>query len=289
MTIRVPTAVCRNISVYLDLNTGTTTITASDINGGSSDNCGIASMTIDIDHFDCTNIGPNNVTLTVTDNSGNTARCTAVVTVNYAANPIVSPLTDVICNGGVTGITLTSDIPSTTWTWSAAASTEISGAGNDNSGLLASIIQTLNNSDKSTHNVIYTIVPRVYGQCNLPSITSEVWVNPTPEIQVSPAEQAICYGETASVNVGNPNISVRGQWLYDLIVTPDPEISGNSAGGTFTSPVNLNETLINTGTEKRTVVYRFIPRISPDDGGPDCIGKEQIIRIVVHPRCTIYY
>ena len=177
----IPNAVCKNISVNLDLNNGTTNITATDINDGSSDNCGIATMTIDITEFDCRDIGPNDVTLTVTDNSGNIGRCTAVVTVNYAANPTVTPSTDVVCDGETTRISLNSDIPSTSWTWSVNASPEISGAVADNSGVLSSISQVLLNSDNEAHNVTYTIIPRVYGLCELPPITSEVWVNPEPK------------------------------------------------------------------------------------------------------------
>ena len=39
-----PTAVCQDITVQLDAN-GTVSITAADIDGGSFDNCGIASIT----------------------------------------------------------------------------------------------------------------------------------------------------------------------------------------------------------------------------------------------------
>ncbi len=50
--------------------------------GGFPDNCGNeTTVTIDIDTFDCTNIGENTVIATVTDSEGNTATCTAVVTV----------------------------------------------------------------------------------------------------------------------------------------------------------------------------------------------------------------
>jgi len=162
--------------------------------------------------------------------------------------------------------------------------TTISGASNDNSGLNSSINHTLVNSDVAAHNVSYTITPKVYGQCNLSSISAEIWVNPTPQIQVSPAEQAICYGETATITVNNLNTTIRGQWLYDLVVTADPEISGNKSGGSYTDPVNLTETLINTGTEKHKVIYRFIPRIAPEDNGSACIGPERFATIWVHPR-----
>ncbi|WP_220092316.1 hypothetical protein, partial [Aequorivita sp. CIP111184] len=46
-----PTAVCQNITVQLDA-TGNVSITAADVDGGSSDACGIASRTIDVSSFD---------------------------------------------------------------------------------------------------------------------------------------------------------------------------------------------------------------------------------------------
>ncbi|APX99946.1 M14 family zinc carboxypeptidase [Lacinutrix venerupis] len=81
-----PTAVCQNISVQLD-NTGNATITASQINNGSSDNCGIASISASKTSFTCEDEGPNNITLTVTDANGNSDTCTAVVTITLQDEP----------------------------------------------------------------------------------------------------------------------------------------------------------------------------------------------------------
>ncbi|MEZ4873970.1 MAG: HYR domain-containing protein [Flavobacteriaceae bacterium] len=81
-----PQTVCQNITVQLDTN-GNATVTAADVDGGSTDACGIASLAIDVDTFDCNNIGTNNVTLTVTDVNGNSSQCTAVVTVEDTVAP----------------------------------------------------------------------------------------------------------------------------------------------------------------------------------------------------------
>ncbi|MFN2380793.1 MAG: gliding motility-associated C-terminal domain-containing protein [Bacteroidales bacterium] len=78
--ITPPVAICRDITVYLD-DTGNVSIVAADVDDGSYDNCGIAGMTIDNSTFDCSNTGGNNVLLTVSDGSGNSASCTSVVTV----------------------------------------------------------------------------------------------------------------------------------------------------------------------------------------------------------------
>ncbi|WP_299218721.1 HYR domain-containing protein [uncultured Aquimarina sp.] len=85
----VPIAVCQDITVQLDEN-GQATITAQEVDGGSTDNCGIADISIDVDSFDCESVGENTVTLTVTDNSGNVDSCTATITVEDTTAPQIS-------------------------------------------------------------------------------------------------------------------------------------------------------------------------------------------------------
>ena len=75
-----PVALCKDITVVLD-GTGNATITGADVDNGSNDACGIASLSVFPDSFDISNLGNNTVTLTVTDNNGNVATCTAIVTV----------------------------------------------------------------------------------------------------------------------------------------------------------------------------------------------------------------
>ena len=84
-----PVAVCQNITVFLD-GSGSATITTGDIDNGSSDVCGIDSLMLSMTSFACANVGPNSVTLTVTDNSGNVDTCSAVVTVNDSIPPVAS-------------------------------------------------------------------------------------------------------------------------------------------------------------------------------------------------------
>ncbi|NEM99753.1 gliding motility-associated C-terminal domain-containing protein, partial [Pontibacter burrus] len=84
-----PVAKAKNITVELDA-TGKATILASDVDHGSEDNCGIASITLSKTAFDCSNVGDNTVTLTVTDNSGNTHTAQAIVTVVDKINPTIT-------------------------------------------------------------------------------------------------------------------------------------------------------------------------------------------------------
>ncbi|MBI6116471.1 HYR domain-containing protein [Salegentibacter maritimus] len=73
-----PIALCKS-GLDFTLENGEVTITAEEIDGGSTDNCEIAEMDISPSVF--TETGTKNVTLTVTDNNGNTNTCIAQVNI----------------------------------------------------------------------------------------------------------------------------------------------------------------------------------------------------------------
>jgi hypothetical protein len=75
-----PIAVCRSITVNLGLD-GTVAVSPQQIDNGSGDACGAVMLSTNISLFSTANVGPNNVILTVTDKSGNSSSCTAIVTV----------------------------------------------------------------------------------------------------------------------------------------------------------------------------------------------------------------
>lgn len=116
--IAPPTPVCQDITVQLGSN-GEVSIEGIDIDGGSYDNCTIASWVASQTTFDESNLGENTVTLTVTDLYDNFSECQAIVTVEPAevtieavcqdftvalsnGNAIISP-EDI--DGGSTGFT----------------------------------------------------------------------------------------------------------------------------------------------------------------------------------------
>jgi gliding motility-associated-like protein len=76
----LPTVNVNDLTVIINDN-GSTTITFNDVDNGTTDNCGIASVTLSQYTFDCSNIGDNTITVTVTDNNGNVATATVLVTV----------------------------------------------------------------------------------------------------------------------------------------------------------------------------------------------------------------
>lgn len=83
-----PLVIAMDITVELDEN-GDASITADDVDNGSTDNCGIESKELDITGFNCENLGVNEVTLTVTDVNGNASFATSQVTVVDNLPPVV--------------------------------------------------------------------------------------------------------------------------------------------------------------------------------------------------------
>lgn len=84
-----PVALCKNIVVSPGIG-GTVTITGSDVDAGSYDPDGIITgMTVSPNTFTCSELGPNNVTLMVTDNEGLTSSCNATVIVEDRTPPVM--------------------------------------------------------------------------------------------------------------------------------------------------------------------------------------------------------
>lgn len=77
------------VSVSLDPLLGAASVTPAMINNGSTDNCGIQSLNVSPSLFDCTQLGTQNVTLTVTDNAGNVDDCTTTVFVSDNTLPVL--------------------------------------------------------------------------------------------------------------------------------------------------------------------------------------------------------
>lgn len=86
--ITPPITITMNITAELDMN-GEVMISPNDVDNGTSDNCGIESMSLDVSEFDCTHLGTNTVILTVTDNSNNSSSSSATVTVVDTNPPLV--------------------------------------------------------------------------------------------------------------------------------------------------------------------------------------------------------
>lgn len=102
-----PNAVCKDVSVSLNAS-GQAFITVGDVDGGSSDACGISSRSISPTSFDCSMVGTQVVTLLVADVNGNTSSCTSMVKVSDNISPTIScPASVTVTNDpGICGATV---------------------------------------------------------------------------------------------------------------------------------------------------------------------------------------
>ncbi|WP_421947779.1 M12 family metallo-peptidase [Phaeodactylibacter xiamenensis] len=82
-----PSAQCQNVTVQLNAN-GNGSITAAAVNNGSSDACGIQSVSLSQTSFGCAEVGSNLETLTVVDVNGNLSTCNTTVTVEDNIKPV---------------------------------------------------------------------------------------------------------------------------------------------------------------------------------------------------------
>ncbi|MFM1876691.1 MAG: hypothetical protein RL266_2428, partial [Bacteroidota bacterium] len=104
------TALAQDHTVQLD-ETGSASITVSDIDNGSFSDCGTPTLTLSQSEFSCTDIGVNPVTLTADDGWGNTQSQQVNVTVLPAINDEgVNATQSSLCIGGSTTITTGSSV-----------------------------------------------------------------------------------------------------------------------------------------------------------------------------------
>jgi gliding motility-associated-like protein len=159
-----PTALCQSVTIHLDA-AGSATITANDLDAGSTDNCGIASIAADQTSFNCGDAGANTVTLTVTDNSGNTATCTATVTVLDTIAP------NAICQPGSVALNTSGQAPVT--------AADVDGGSTDNCAITAMTVVPDTLYSVGTHTV-QLIVADAAGNSDTCSATVTVVDNNPP-------------------------------------------------------------------------------------------------------------
>ena len=179
--------------------------------------------------------------------TGNAAGCSATATTTITVNPTpaitATPSTVSICNGAAPSIALTSSVTGTTYTWSVAQGSGITG-GNAGSG--TPIAQTLSNSSNSIAGTAsYTITGNA-NSCSA-TATATVTVNPTPVITATPSIVSICTGAAPSIALTS---SVSGT-SYTWSVSQASGITGGSSGNN--TPIaqtlsNSSSSIPGTGT-----------------------------------------
>ena len=223
-----PTAVCQNLSIYLD-GAGNASITASDVDGGSADACGIVNSVVSPSSFTCANVGGNSVTLTVSDLNGNSSSCNATVTVLDTIAPTASCMNATVqLNSGGAGTITSADID----------------AGSSDNCTISSLVlsnQSFNCADVGSNSVVLT-VNDVNGNSSTCTATVTVEDNVAPSMLCKNDTIQLSAGGIATISPSDvDNGSSDACGIATLSVSPDSFTCANVGSNVVTlSAVDVN-------------------------------------------------
>ena len=184
----LPVVKTNNIVVQLGAN-GQASITTSQINNGSTDNCGIATVVLDQLNFNCSNVGENTVLLTVTDIHGNSASASATVTVqdNILPTVITQSVTVTLVNGAAS-----------------VTAAQINNGSFDNCGIATMTVSPANfNCNNIGSNTVILTVTDVNGNTNTRSaIVTVVGQLPSCSIKSVPTSNVFTGGNPNNIYLG---------------------------------------------------------------------------------------
>ncbi|CAM3530976.1 hypothetical protein FSS13T_21090 [Flavobacterium saliperosum S13] len=179
----------------------------------------------------------------------------AVITVMPNPTMSVSSGSPSICSGESTNITLTSNIPGTTFQWNVVQAGVIgasAGSGNSINHVLTAI-------GNYTGQVVYNITPTANGCVGTPT-TVTINVNPSPIVTPSPPGDTINSGDTTNI-VLTSNVSGT---TFTWTVFQSNAVGATSGVGNI---INQQISLMNT-TQSGTVDYIITPNVNGCTGAP---------------------
>ncbi|TSA23679.1 MAG: PKD domain-containing protein, partial [Bacteroidetes bacterium] len=184
-----------------------------------------------------------------------------------------TPASKAQCNNQATGITLTSNIASTTFTWRAfASSASITGFNSYSGPGVTSIDQTLVNSGTNIDTVTYRLVPKA-NNCTGDSVDYKVVVFPTPDLSNNPAIQPQCNNQSTNLTLTSNVANTTFTWRAFASSANITGFSDNTGAGVTL----IDQILVNSGFNIDTVTYRLMPMANA------CFGDSVDYKVVVFP------
>lgn len=252
LSVCPPVANCRNVTVQLD-NNGNASVSAAQVNNGSTSSVGIQSMTVSPSSFNCSNIGANTVVLTVTDNNGNSSTCSSIVTVQCAAPTLslTGTYSDLYSYGG--NIYNASGSQVTSVTINSAVNGQCSGYDYSWSGGASGNSPSFTTSSLAIGSTDYTLTVSKAGSCPVTK-TWRVCINDIM-FASNPNKVYVCYQNqtyTPNLNSSAPNtngfnwIMAHGATLGACTTTPCGGRINKRNDISITPAIDINEGLFLT-------------------------------------------
>jgi hypothetical protein len=235
-----PAVEVKNTILALDGN-GNAALALDSVRVSSTDNCGILAEVLSQIAFDCSHVGANAVTLTVTDNNGNVTQKTVTVTVVDKTAPKVQtqPVTLQLLDNGAALLTLNHVRVSST----------------DNCGIKSEeLSQTAFGCDNLGENKVLLTVTDHNGNVSTAQVTVRVEDKTFPAINGMPANRTLLAGANCQAvaswmepsfsdncgikisNVNHPSGSAFGLGVTTVTYTVEDN-SGNVSEASFTVTV----------------------------------------------------
>ena len=260
-----PSALAKNMTVYLDAS-GNASITPEQLNNGSNDVCGTVQLTLSKTNFTCSNVGANEVTLTVTDQAGNKATATAIVTVIDDIKPLAQAqnITVTLVNGLVT-----------------VAAADVNNGSSDNCGIKSLVLDktSFTCANIGANTVTLTVTDNSGNISRSMATVTVIGTIPTPAITVIPTSTVYTGGNPTIIYLGYGAQSVKLQasggvkysWspatglsktnIADPVFTPTSAgtytftvTATNSSGCTATSTITITVIDAQYGNKKNQVI-----------------------------------
>ena len=274
-----PVVVAQDITVFLDAS-GNATINPSTIDNDSSDNCGVANLSLDLTTFTCANVGANSVTLTVTDVNGNSATADVVVTVSDIIAPIAEARSITVQLDGTGQATITPaqiDSGSGDACGIASLSLNLTDFTCSNVGANPVVLTvTDNNGNTSTANAVVTVEDNVPPIAKARNIT--VQLDAAGQVTITPAQidngsSDNCAIENLALDVTSFSCANIGLNTVNLTVT---DVNGNSS--TVAAEVKVEDNVLPTALTQNITVQldsdgnASITATDIDNGSHDACG-----------------
>jgi hypothetical protein len=276
-----PTALCQNTTVFLD-NTGNATLAASAVNNNSSDLCDAAvSLSVSPSAFTCANVGPNTVTLTVTDDCGNVSSCMATVTVSDIIPPVAAcPMNVVQVNDpGQCSAAVTFTLPASSDNCLGVMSAAVPASGSTFAVGTTTVTVTATDASNNMHSCTFTVTvndtqaPVAACPMNVVQANDPGQCNAVVSFML-PTSSDNCPGVTSAAVPASGSTFLVGTTTVTVTAT-DAAMNGNSC--TFTVTVNdtqapvaacpMNVTQANDLNQCNAVVMFTLPASSDNCPG----------------------
>jgi gliding motility-associated-like protein len=197
--------------------------------------------------------------------------CTGTAQTTITVNPVptATAMNATICSGDMTAINLNSNIPGTTFAWTATPTSGVNGSSNGTGNQIAQTITSM-----SGGTVTYAVTP-TFGNCPGSPINVVVTVNPLPLVVVTPSTASVCQGSSTTLVASG---AVSYVW------TPANGLSSTTtASVTATPPATVTYTVTGTdannckATSQAVVTVKPYPVLAMSPDATICVGETTVL------------